>query len=725
MKAKAVFVSRRDFLKFIAATGLCIGVSRNGMTAILEKKAFEKTPGFSPNAWLHIDSESIVTIYCSQCEIGQGVFTVLPAIVADELDADWKRVRIRQAPIATEYEDPVWESQVTAGSASVHHFYDILRKAGAQARKMLVAAAARRWQVPVGEIVTSKAKVIHKPSGRWLCYGDIALAASREEFPAKVTLKKEREFKLIGRPLHRVDALSKINGSATFGLDVRLRGLSYCVMKRPPRYGAVPRYVEKKDAYHISGVTKIFRVDDKVALVATSPQSCIRARDRLKVKWHGGEDPGLDDKKIERVILSGLERPGRVHTIRGDIKKAESSSFMTHEATYLLPYLAHATMEPMNCTAHVDREKCMLWAPSQNQSAVLQAAREETGLPTEKIHIETPFMGGSFGRRYEVDFVRECLQVAKKVKGPVKLFWTRDDDFSQDFFRPANSARIRAGIDKDGRISFWKHKVSAPSVYWRIEPDLLDDGIDPSAVESIHNSAYSFPSLHLEYVWIKELAPPLGFWRSVGNSHNCFTVESFMDELAHKAGMDPVEFRLKNLKDHPRAARVVEVAAEKAHWEKGAKIGQGLGVSQHYLVYTYIATVAEVSVDEKTGTVKVHRVVCAVDCGKAVNPRVVKEQIEGGILFGLSAALKEKVSFSKGGVVTTGFADYSILTMSETPEVEVYVVDSGNPPTGVGEVGTAPIAPAVSNAIFHATGVRIRRLPLVAERVLRHLSEKG
>ena len=718
-------LSRRAFLRFLGSTGLLISVPGQGLSAVLDTKERGSRALFSPNAWLFIGQDNKITIFCSQCEIGQGVFTVLPAIVADELDADWKKVRIRQAPVSSEYEDPVWESQVTAGSASVHHFYSILRRAGAQARQMLVAAASGIWKVPQSECKTRKGRVIHVPSGRSLSYGSLARAASSISPVRDVVLKREDQFTLIGKGLPRVDASLKINGKARYGMDVRVEGMLYCVLKRPPAFGARPEDINLSGIASVSGVHSIFKVENKVAVVADSPFSAIEAAERLKVKWKGAADPNLDDKKIGRVLRSALKRKGRVHTNRGDVAKAQRESALIHETSYFLPYLAHATMEPMNCTAYVTGKRCRIWAPSQNQSAVLEAARKETGLSPHDIDIETTFMGGSFGRRFEVDFVREALKVAKRVKRPVKLFWTREDDFTNDFYRPANASFIRAGVNRDGRITFWQHKVAAPSVYWRIEPSLLEDGIDPSAVESIHNSAYSFPALHLEYVWLKELVPPLGFWRSVGNSHNCFTVESTIDELSYRLGIDPLEFRLRNLKSHPRAARVLSVAAEKAGWYKGPKKGQALGICQHFLVYTYIAVVAEVSVDARNGKIKVHRMVAAVDCGRAVNPLVVKQQIEGGLLFGLSAALKEQVSFSGGGVTTTGFSDYPILTMSETPEVEVHVVDSSNEPTGVGEVGTAPAAPSVANALFRASGLRVRTLPMTPSNIRSLFETRG
>ena len=474
-------------------------------------------------------------------------------------------------------------------------------------------------------------------------------------------------------------------------------------------------------------IERIFSIGNKVAIVGTDISSVIRARKEIDARWGRGRDDSFDNKKIGLFLKRALNHKGTVKTNRGDWKAGLRSSRVVHKAEYFLPYLAHAQMEPLNCTVLFTGKHCRIWTSCQNKSDIMAVAKRVTGLSEKDIEINITFIGGSFGRRFEVDYVKEALEVSVKarLRKPIKLFWTREDDFKNDFYRPANCARIIGGCDSNGLIRSWIHKVVAPSVYERIEPSLLKGGIDPSAVESIHNSSYNFRNLFLEYVWMKDMPPPLGFWRSVGNSHNSFMVESFIDELSFKAGIDPLEFRLKNLKKSPRARGVLELVAKKLGWWEKPQKGQALGISQHYLVYTYIALGAEVSVDESSGKIKVHKIVSAVDCGRAVNKAVVKEQIEGGILFGLSAALKEEVRFSKGGTSTKNFFDYPILTMSETPPVEVYLIESGERPTGVGEVGTAPVAPAIANAVFGAVGARIRELPLTPERVLAHLQNKG
>ena len=712
--------TRRRFLELIASVGLTVAVSSEGLTAVIRDRGkYQNSASFMPNAWLNITQDDRITIYCSQCELGQGVLTVLPMIVAEELEADWKKIMVVQAPVSRQYQDPVWESQVTAGSASVKHFYLPLRKAGAQARHMLIAAAAEMWKVPEAECKAFNGHILHEKTGLKTCYGALVTMAARQTPRQHVKLKKESSFRFIGSSLPRLDTPSKVFGTARYGMDVRFPGMLYCVLVRPPRFGSRPSRFSSDDILSLPGIKSVFQVDKNIAVTGRSISHVLKAKDMLHVHWTEGYRKDLDNALVAETLRKALKRKGTVKCNRGDLEGGLAAAYTVHCADFFLPYLAHAQMEPLNCTVFMDGKRCRIWAPCQNQTDIMTTAIDETGLPPDKIDINITFMGGSFGRRYEVDFVREAIMVAKKVQTPIKLFWTREDDFRHDVYRPANAAGIKAGIDRSGNILAWKHKVAAPSVYERIAPSLLKDGIDPSAVESIHNSAYSFPNLLLEYVWIKELPPPLGFWRSVGNSHNCFTIESFMDELAARAGIDPLEFRLKNLKDSPRARRVLEVAAEKAGWHSGVQKGQAMGICQHYLVYTHIAMTAEVSVNRGNGKIKVHRIVCAVDCGRAVNRAVVREQVEGGILFGLSAALKEEVKFSGGGTVTGNFDDYPVLTMSETPELEVHLVESGEAPTGVGEVGTAPVAAAVANAVFRAAGTRIRTLPMTPERVLR------
>ncbi len=727
-----VSISRRHFIKgLLGAAGLTLAAGQDAAGAILVQKAQQAAGGrtncFAPNAWLNISPDETITIYCSQCELGQGVFTSLPMIVAEELEADWNMVRVKQAPVAEPYKDPVWDSQVTAGSASASHFFTILRKAGAAARLVLVEAAAMRWGVPVSQCRASKGMVLHPGTGRSISYGRLALAAAKLPVVQDPALKDEKDFTLLGTSPKRIDALSKVNGTAVYGIDVNIPGMLYAVSVRPPAYGAKLKYLDKKAALSVKGVRRVVEFDRGIAVCADSIHAAVKGKKALAPAWSKGKVPDWNSQAVFKVLRDNLNTRGKVKTNRGSPEERLKKSAQVLEACYFLPYLAHAAMELMNCSVHVQKERCTIWAPCQNQGDMLAMAVEETGLPPERIEINVTFIGGSFGRRYEVDFVRDAIQIAKAAKRPVKHIWSREEDFKHDFYRPANCARIVAGLDEKGRITAWKHKVAAPSVYSRIAPSLLEDGIDPSAVESIHNSAYDFDNLHLEYVWIKEdQAPvPRGFWRSVGNSHNCFTIESFMDELAWKAGKDPLKFRLEHLKNSPRAKMVLEKAARMAGWPGKATRNRALGIAQHYLVYTYLAMVADVSVDTRTGAIMVHRVVCAVDCGRALHPEIVRQQVEGGILFGLSAALKEEVEFADGGVSTANFDDYPILTMSETPSVDVHIVESGERVTGVGEVGTAPIAPAVANAIYAAAGIRLRTLPITPSRVLHALGQKS
>ncbi len=724
-------LSRRQFLKgFFGAAGLTLVEWRDSLGAILVTKdqdvCTERLSGFSPNGWLHISFDDTITIFCSQCEIGQGVFTSLPMIVAEELEADWSCVRVKQAPVADQYMDPVWKTQVTAGSASASHFFMPLRKAGAAAKQMLIAAAAKKFGISPTECQAFKGRVTDVTTGRSISYGKLVSIAAGLAVPADPPLKEEKDFNLLGTSPKRLDSFAKVNGSAKYGMDIHIPGMLYAVTCRPPAYGAKLIGLNKQAALKVRGVNKIVKFSRGVAICATTIQAAQKGLNELVPNWSKGVKPTWQSSSIYEILGRELDVEGVVKTSRGRPDEMLKKSKKEWHANYFLPYLAHATMEPMNSTVHLQKDRCTIWAPCQNQGDLLEMAVKETGLKPEQIDIKITFIGGSFGRRYEVDFVKDAIEIAKALNRPVKLMWSREEDFRHDYFRPANCAHIRAGLDDNGLITAWKHKVVAPSVYARIAPSLLKDGIDPSAVESIHNSAYDFEHLHLEYVWIKEdQAPvPVGFWRSVGNSHNCFTVESFMDELAWQAGRDPLQFRLDHLKGSPRARKVLETAAQKAEWPGKPRKNRALGISQHYLVYTYIAVVADVSVEPETGSIRVHKVICAVDCGRALHPTIVKQQVEGGILFGLSAALKEEVQFSNGGVSTANFDDYPILTISETPEVDVHIVESGEKVTGVGEVGTAPIAPAVANAIFAAAGIRLRSLPITPKKVVEALAQK-
>ncbi len=516
----------------------------------------------------------------------------------------------------------------------------------------------------------------------------------------------------MGNSLPRLDVVEKVNGSAPFGIDIFVPGMLYAAIARPPAYGAKPTGYDREAAVKVPGVVEVAPIDRGIAVCADTLEAARKGKDGLKVNWGQGSQPDLGTELLEKSFIQHLGKPGVIAESRGNIAKALSGASRKVEATYILPYLAHTTMEPMDCTAHVRKDRCDVWVPTQSQTGVLMTAERVTGLKPEQIHVHTTYLGGGFGRRSEIDVAEEALQTSKATGKPVKVIWTREEDIQNDFYRPGNCCRIEGAIDEKGELTAWSHKVVVPSIFARVFPQRVQSGVDPAAVEGVANMEYEIPNLYVEYVRM-DTPIPVGFWRSVGSSHNAFTVESFMDELANAAGKDPVEFRLSLLKNHPRVRRVIEMAAEKAGWGKSLKKGEGRGFAYHFAFGSHVAQVAEVSIQEKEGAVKVNRVVCAVDCGPVVNPFIITAQMKSGIIMGLSAALRERVDFAKGGVASSNFDNYELLRMNEIPEIEVHIVGSKEERGGIGEPGLPPIAPAVANAVFKAAGIRVRRLPML------------
>lgn len=664
-----------------------------------------------PDIYLQITPDNIVTVFIGKSEMGQGVFTSLPMALADELDADWDLVRCEVSFEGREFKDPLWGSQATGGSTSVRHMYEPVRLVGAAARKMLIAAAARMWGVPEDECETAEGAVSHAKSGRRFTYGELCKPASRLEIPKDLRLKEKGQFRLIGRPMPGLDIRQKVNGTALFGTDMFVEGMLYAAVERPPLYGAKMISSEEKDALKVPGVRHVVPVSSGWALCADTMEALLRGRKALNIKWGVGSHPDLENKTLETLFLRKLTGAGKVAHNSGNAIRILKGVARKIKSTYFLPYLAHAPLEPMCCTARVLEDRCDIWAPTQNQSDAIQSASEITGLKPEQIYVHTMYIGGGFGRRLEADYAQEAVEISKATGRAVKLLWTRQEDMRNDFYRPASVSLIEGGLDEKGRLVAWNHKIAAPSIYARVSPDAMEKGVDPAAVEGIVEMDYEIPNLRIEYMRV-DTPIPVGFWRSVGHSHNAFTVECFVDELASAAGKDPLEFRLDLLREHHRTRRVLEVAAEKAGWGKSLPEGRGRGIAQHFSYGSYVAQVAEVSVDKDKGKIKVHKVVCAVDCGRAINPKTIEAQITGGIIFGLSAALKEEVIFDKGGVKTANFNDYQILRMGEAPETEVHIIESGEALGGIGEVAVPPIAPAVANAVFNAVGIRIHRLPM-------------
>jgi isoquinoline 1-oxidoreductase beta subunit len=709
-------ISRRDLLKkSLAGAGLVLGAALTpGGYRILKAEEAAQDPKAScaVGIWIRIAPDNIVTLIVNKSEMGQGIYTSLPMIIADELEADWKQIRFEAAPAADPYKDPLFGMQLTGGSTSIRHMFEPLRKAGAAARQMLRMAAAQTWGVPEGECETYQSVVRHAKTGRALTYGQLCQKAAKLSVPQEPPLKKEGQFRFIGTSLARLDVVEKVNGSAPFGIDMFIPGMLYAAVARPPAYGAKPNAYDREAAGKVPGVSQVVPIDRGIAVCANSQEAAQKGKDALRVSWGEGTQPDLGNESLEKNFIQHLGQKGAIAKSQGNIAKALGEASRKIEATYVLPYLAHTTMEPMNCTAHIQKDRCDVWVATQSQTGVLMTAQRVTGLKPEQIHVHTTYLGGGFGRRSESDMTEEALQASKAAGKPVKVIWTREEDIQNDFYRPGNCCRMEGAINEKGELTAWSHKVVCPSIFARVFPQRVQDGVDPAAVEGVANMEYEIPNLHVEYVRM-DTPVPVGFWRSVGSSHNAFTVESFMDELANAAGKDPVEFRLSLLKNHPRVRRVIEMAAEKGGWGKPLKKGEGRGFAYHFAFGTHVAQVAEVSIQEKEGTIKVQRVICAVDCGPVINPAIIAAQMKSGIMMGLSAALREKVDFAKGGVASSNFDNYELLRMNEIPEIEVHIVPSKDEIGGIGEPGLPPIAPAVANAVFKATGIRVRRLPML------------
>jgi isoquinoline 1-oxidoreductase subunit beta len=720
-------MKRREFLKIsLAGTGLVLAVSAGGfpVDASSEVKKKVVTPGGSwiPNAWIRMTPDNVVTFLMNKSEMGQGTWTSLAMAAADELDADWKDVRVEASPVTDAYKDPLFGMQITGGSTGVRHMFDPMRNAGAVGREMLIQTAAREWKVPAGECKTDKGKVVHEKTGKSMTYGELSVEASQIPVPQKVQLKRRENFRLIGTSVARLDTPGKVNGMGVFGLDVFVPGMLYSALARPPAFGAKLASVEKDAAEKTPGVRQVVIIPDGVAVVADTIEAAWKGRSALKVAWEGGDLPNLDDAAVDRMLAEHMKKKGLVAKNVGNTEEALKKAARRMEAMYSLPYIAHAQMEPQNCTADVRKETCEIWCPTQFQTAVLGVAMKETGLPADKVNIHTTQLGGGFGGRAEVKVVTEAVRISKAVGKPVKHIWSRPEDFKNDFYRPGSLHRMEAGLDENGQLMVWRHKVVVSPIMERVLPALVKDGIDPTTIEGIVDMEYSLPNQHTEYVRL-DSPIPVGFWRSVGNSSNTFAVESFIDEVAHATGKDPLAFRLGMLKDHPRAARLLKKVAEAGGWGAPLPKGCGRGIAQRFSFGSYTAQLAEVSVDKETGIIKVRKMVAAFDCGQVVNPDSVVAQLEGATVMGLSTALKEKITFAKGGVATSNFSDYEILTMSEVPEIEVHIITNNDKMGGVGEPGLPPVIPAVANAVFAAAGIRLRSLPMSPDVVRKALAQ--
>ena len=701
-------VSRREFLIAGAAAG-------GGLLLGWRIDARPLSPVFAPNAFIRIGTDGRVTMIMGQVEMGQGMYTAMPMLLAEELEVGLDQVRLEHAPPDDKlYANPIFHFQATGGSTSVKGLYEPMRRAGATARTMLMAAAAKRWNVDPASCRAERGAVIHTPSHRRLSYGALAAAAAALPIPDNVVLKRPEDFKLIGTPAKRLDTPDKVNGRAQFGIDVRLPGMKIATVAASPVLGGTVAGLDAAKAMAIAGVRQIVKLDDVVAVVADHMWAAKQGLAALAIRWDDGPNAKVSTADVVRELDAASQQPGVVARKEGDAAAAIAGATVKLDAVYQAPFLAHTTMEPINCTVHVRPDGCEVWTGSQVLARAQATAAQVTGLPLEKVVVHNHLLGGGFGRRLEVDYVTQAVRIAKQVDGPVKVVWSREEDVQHDVYRPYYYDRMAAGLDAHGKPIAWTHRLVGPSILARWAPPAFRNGLDGDALDGAVHLQYDIPAIQVEYVRHEEPVVNTGFWRGVGVTHNTFVIESFIDELALAAKADPFEYRRALLAKSPRARTVLELAAQQAGWGETLPAGRGRGIALMYSGWdTYVVQVAELSVSE-SGEVRVHRIVCAVDCGTVVNPDIVKAQIEGGVIFGIGGALWGEVTLKNGRVEQSNFHDVRMLRMNETPPIEVHLVRNLEPPGGIGEPGTAVTAPALANAIFAATGKRIRKLPLVS-----------
>jgi len=713
-------VSRRDFVVVLTATGGLMLGWRVGDRSGPATAAAITPPGFAPNAFIRIGPDGRVTLIMGQVEMGQGMYTAMPQLLAEELEVGLDQVHLEHAPPDDKlYANPIFRFQATGGSTSVKGLYEPMRRAGATARTMLIAAAAARWKVDPASCHAERGAVIHAASRRRIGYGALASAAAALPVPDKVVLKRPEDFKLIGTPAKRLDTPAKVNGTAPYSIDLRLPGMKIATVAASPVLGGKVAGLDEAKAMAIKGVRQIVKLDDVVAVVADHMWAATQGLAALAIRWDDGPNAAVSTADVVQGLDAASQQPGVVARKEGDAAAAIAGAATKLEAVYQAPFLAHVTMEPINCTVHVRSDGCEVWTGSQVLARVQATAAQVTGLPLDKVVVHNHLLGGGFGRRLEHDYVTQAVRIAKQVDGPVKVVWTREEDVQHDVYRPYYYDRVAAGLDARGQPIAWTHRLVGPSILARWAPPAFQNGLDGDALDGAVQLVYDIPAIQVEYVRHEEPVLNTGFWRGVGVTHNTFVIESFMDELALAAKADPVEYRRALLAKSPRGRAVLELAAKQAGWGEKLPPGRGRGIALMYSGWdTYVAQVAEVSVSE-AGEVRVHRVVCAVDCGTVVNPDIVKAQIEGGVVFGIGGALWGEVTLKNGRVEQSNFHNVRVLRINETPAIEVHLVRNSEAPGGIGEPGTAVTAPALANAVFAATGKRIRTLPL--ERQLRPL----
>ena len=715
MSAPAM-VGRREFIRTGAAIGGGLLVSCYVPLSGQSNASAAEQSEFPLNAFVRIGTDESVTVISAHSEMGQGIYTSLPMLLNEELQADWSKIRVEAAPVDKAYNHPVFGIQMTGGSTTSPAEWERYRKMGAVARIMLVESAAHQWNVDASACHVENGVVIHAPTGRRATYGSLASAAAQLTPPTNVPLKSAKEFTLIGKPTRRLDTPSKTNGSAQFGLDVIVPRMLTAVVARPPVFGGKVAKLDASEALKVPGVKAVQEIPSGVAVIAERFWPAKLGRDKLVVEWDLGPNANLTTEQMLRDFAELAKKPGTLAKKIGDPEAAMKSAAHTITAEYDVPYLAHAMMEPLNCVVDLRADSCEIWTGTQFETVDRANAAQVAGLPPEKVQIHTTLLGGGFGRRANPnsDFVVEAVHVAKVAKAPVKVVWTREDDLKGGWYRPMWYDRFAAGIDASGNPIVWTHTIVGQSILsgTAFEAFGVKDGVDSASVEGAADLIYGIPNLRVD-LHSPKIGVPVQWWRSVGHSHTGFSTEAFFDEVAHAGGKDPYELRRTLLANQPKMRAVLELAAQKANWGSKLPPGVGRGIATHFSFDSYVAQVVEASVG-KDGAVRVHRVVCAVDCGTVINPDTVKAQMEGGIIFGLTAALKTEITLKDGRIQQSNFHDYQMLRIFESPEIEVHIVPSTENPTGVGEPGVPPVAPALANAIFAATGKRVRRLPIRA-----------
>ena len=715
-------IDRRNALKL---TGLSIaflwgatsGTAHAAMNARRQSSdaaaaAADGNPPFAPNAFIRIDSNGAVRLVMPTVEMGQGIYTGISMMLAEELGVDLGQIKVEHSPPNEQlYANPYIGGQITGGSTSTRGQYQVLREAGAVARTLLVTAAAERWHVDPSTCTVAHGVVSHPGSGRKLPFGALAKSAGALPMPAKVTLKEPKDFAIIGKPLRRVDSLDKTRGATQYGIDVRVPGMKVATVKACPTFGGRLVGVDERRTRAIPGVIDVLRLENAVAVVGEHFWAAKQGMDALEILWDPGENAGLTTAGLRGALADALRNDKSI-VAREEGKRPADGKVI--EALYQLPMMAHAPMEPLNTTVAVTADKCEIWVGTQVPTRCVAGAAKITGLPPEKIVLHNQYIGGGFGRRLESDSVEQAVRFAKQVKYPVKIIWTREEDIRQDIVRPMYHDHISAVLGTDGRPVWFGDRITGGTVLGRWLPMAMGkNGLDGDLVECAAKTPYDLPNVKVE--WIRHDMPDgllVGWWRGVGPTHNLFVVESFMDELAHSAGKDPLEYRRALLQKNPRALALLDLAAEKIGWNKAAlapRVGRGIALGEPF--GSHVCLIVEVEVSAQ-GEVRLRRAVVALDCGIAINPSSVEAQIQGGVIFGLSAALYSVITVKKGAIEQSNFHDYRSLRINETPQIEVYCVQSSQPPGGLGEVGTAIAAPALGNAIFAACGVRLRTLPV-------------